>query len=681
MNLSWIDWAIVFAAILFVRWVSWSAGSLMRGVADFLSANRTAGRYLLTISGEMANFGVISLVAGWQAFTTAGFPTIWWGMMSSPLPIVLALTGWVFYRLRETRSLTVGQFFEVRYSRKFRIFAGLLCWLSGILNFGIFPAIAARFLIYFCGLPDTFSMLGLHIATYPALMVADLGLALFFVNSGGQISIMITECAQGIIAAAAYLAIAVAVLLMVPWEHTVAALQTAPVNASMLNPFHTSQVKDFNVWYYLISIVVMVYGSQTWLGAQGFMTSARNPHEQRMGSLITVWRQAPLTLMTLVLPLAAFTILHDSHYAAQAANVNDILHHIGNKAIQNEMVVPVTLAHLLPVGIKGLLVMVVVFLSFTCHDTYMHSWGSIFVQDVVMPLRNKPMPPEEHVRWLRWSIFFVAVFAFCFSLVYVETDKIYFFQIITGTIWIGGAGSVMIGGLYTRFGTTAGAFAALIVGAVFGVGGLILPVMWQTHHTTPFPINGQWQGLISIVLAFALYVIVSLATGGGRRPFNLERMLHRGPYTVDPHEHETKSVVLSRWQELLGMGKEFSKGDRRLAIAYAAWTLGWWLVFVAVSAMHFVWNAIPETFWPKFWHTYLLILVAQSVPAIVWFTIGGLKDTRDVLKLLKTVSRDPLDDGRVRSDEPTVGLASSMLDPEMLREPQSIAAAGAARSE
>ena len=271
MNLSWIDWSIVAASIVFIRLVSWSTRSLMRGVADFLSANRLAGRYLLTISGEMANFGVISLVAGWQAFTAAGFPTIWWGLMSAPLSVVFALTGWVFYRLRETRALTVGQFLEMRYSRKFRILAGTLCWLSGIINFGIFPAVAARFLIYFCGLPAEFAVpgLGLHVATYPALMVIDLGMALFFVNAGGQVSVMVTECAQGILAAFAYLAIAVTVLLLVPWHREMAALGTAPPGASLLNPFHTGQVKDFNVWFYVISVFISIYGYQTWLGRAG----------------------------------------------------------------------------------------------------------------------------------------------------------------------------------------------------------------------------------------------------------------------------------------------------------------------------------------------------------------------------------------------------------------------------
>ncbi len=373
MNLSWADWTIVAVAVVLIRLVSWKARSLMRGVADFLSANRLAGRYLLTIGGEMGNFGVISLVAGWQAFTAAGFPTIWWAFLAAPLGLVYALTGWVYYRLRETRALTVAQFFEIRYSRRFRIFAGLLCYVSGILNFGIFPGIAARFLIYFCGLPQAFVLPGttLHIVTFPVIMAVDLGLALFFVNSGGQISVMITECAQGMVACFAYVAIAIAVVLLVPWPHEVAALQTAPANASLLNPFHTGQTKDFNAAFYLIGIFLTTYGYQTWLGGQGYMTAARTPHEQRMGTIIQGWRSMPLGLMSLVLPLGAFTLLHDPHYAAQAAHINHTISLIGSKSIQDEMTVPITLAALLPVGIKGLLTMVVVFLSFTCHDTYM----------------------------------------------------------------------------------------------------------------------------------------------------------------------------------------------------------------------------------------------------------------------------------------------------------------------
>ncbi len=655
MNLSWIDWAIVAVSVVFIRLISWKTRSLMRGVADFLSANRLAGRYLLTIGGEMGNFGVISLVAGWEAFTAAGFPTLWWAFLAAPLALVYALTGWVYYRLRETRALTVAQFFEIRYSRRFRIFAGLLCYISGILNFGIFPAIAARFLIYFCGLPQEITLPGtaFHIATFPVIMALDLGLALVFVNSGGQISVMITECAQGMVACFAYLAITLAVVLLVPWHREMAALHTAPVNASLLNPFHTGQTKDFNAAFYLIGIFLTTYGYQTWLGGQGYLTAARTPHEQRMGAIISGWRRIPLALMSLVLPLAAFTLLHDSHYAVQAAHIHHTLGAIGNKAIQDEMTVPVTLAVLLPVGIKGLLAMVVVFLSFTCHDTYMHAWGSILVQDVIIPFRNRPVETQEQIRWLRWSIFFVALFAFCFSLFYTETDKLLYFQAITGTIWLGGAGAIMIGGLYSRFGTTAGAYAAVISGGLLGIADLVVPKVWEAHHAAPFPINGQWLALFGSLVALSLYVIVSLLTGGRRQPFNLEKMLHRGIYVADSKDHALPPSPASRWQELLGIGKEFTPGDRVLAILFAVYTFGWWAIFLVVSVLHFGFGLITDVFWENFWHGYILAQLAACVPIVVWFTIGGVLDIRALVRSLQTAVRNPFDDGRVRHEPET----------------------------
>ena len=51
-----------------------------------------------------------------------------------------------------------------------------------------------------------------------------------------------------------------------------------------------------------------------------------------------------------------------------------------------------------------------VFLLITTQDTYMHSWDSIFVQDIVIPLRKKRLTQQEHVKWLRGSIIGVAVF-------------------------------------------------------------------------------------------------------------------------------------------------------------------------------------------------------------------------------------------------------------------------------
>ncbi len=137
MNLHWIDWTIMIVAVVALRLVSLSTRRYMKGVSDFLAANRLAGRYLLTIAQEMGSFGVVSFVAIFERLMSAGLAPDWWGGFQIPMGVIILLTGWVFYRFRETRALTMAQFLEMRYSRKFRIYAGLLCWTSGILNFGM----------------------------------------------------------------------------------------------------------------------------------------------------------------------------------------------------------------------------------------------------------------------------------------------------------------------------------------------------------------------------------------------------------------------------------------------------------------------------------------------------------------------------------------------------------------
>ncbi len=72
----------------------------------------------------------------------------------------------MIYRFRETGALTLAQFFEIRYSKRFRIFTGFLGFAAGIANFGIIPVVGARFMTYFLGLPQTIHVFGWEVATY-----------------------------------------------------------------------------------------------------------------------------------------------------------------------------------------------------------------------------------------------------------------------------------------------------------------------------------------------------------------------------------------------------------------------------------------------------------------------------------------------------------------------------------
>jgi SSS family solute:Na+ symporter len=350
--------------------------------------------------------------------------------------------------------------------------------------------------------------------------------------------------------------------------------------------------------------------------------------------------------------------------------VNDTLKTIPSQYIQKQMIVPITMGHLLPIGIKGLLATTMIFFSFTCHDTYMHSWGSIFIQDVVMPFRKKALSPEAHIRLLRWSIAFVALFGFLFSLLYPQTQQIMMFFAITGTIWAGGSGAVIVGGIYWKRGTTAAAYTAVILGAVVGVYGLFADQIWQHFYHHDFPINGQWLWFIAMVSSLVSYLAVSLLTGETHKAANLEKILHRGKYAVPTEQSEAKQPVRSTWLRILGITEHFSLTDKILAVALVVWNLGWFATFLVVTGIHFTFGTSTE-WWAKFWHFYIIMQFWIGVPATFWFTIGGIYDIRALFKTLAHIVRDHTDDGSVRHEpeEPPA------LMPNIPRAPESRATA------
>ena len=81
MGLTAIDWSVVFAVLLGTTVLGTYTNRYMRSVADFLSANRCAGRYMLTIAEGESRLGVISLIAMFQLYYEVGFTGLWWYFM------------------------------------------------------------------------------------------------------------------------------------------------------------------------------------------------------------------------------------------------------------------------------------------------------------------------------------------------------------------------------------------------------------------------------------------------------------------------------------------------------------------------------------------------------------------------------------------------------------------------
>ena len=161
-----------------------------------------------------------------------------------------------------------------------------------------------------------------------------------------------------------------------------------------------------------------------WRGSQGYACSAKNAHEARMGGILGEWRGLVLMLLLLMLPNAAYVGMHNPAFAPMAAEAQKVLSGIENPTIQKQMTVSVVLSKMFPVGLLGLFCAVMLAAFISTHDTYLHSWGSIFVQDVILPFRKKPFSPKQHIWLLRFSVLFVAIFIFFFSLLFKQNEYI-----------------------------------------------------------------------------------------------------------------------------------------------------------------------------------------------------------------------------------------------------------------
>lgn len=643
MNLSVLDWAIVLISLGLMIYSVEAGRRLMRSVADFLSAGRTAGRYVLCVASGAAGIGAITVVGNLEMNLIAGFSMTWWGMTTALVVLIITVSGWVIYRFRQTRSLTLAQYFESRYSREFRIFTGLVAFLSGIVNFGIFPAVEARFFIYFCGLPETVSVFGFNIALFPVMMLFLLGVSLYFVLGGGQVSVIYADFFQGVLVYGVFVMLVVYFFFSFDWGHIEQALAAAPQDASLINPYKTSQVEDFNFWYFLVGIFGVVYGTMSWQGTQAYNSSAKNAHEAKMASVLTSLRNLPMNLVFLFVPIVAYTVLNHPDFSAVAGNVSKTLAGIDGSAVQSQLKVPLVLAQILPRGLIGAFAAMMLAASISTLDAYMHSWGSILVQDVIMPIRRKPFTPEMHLRVLRWAIVFVGLFAFLFSLIFRQSEYIFLFFAITGAIFAGGSGAVIIGGLYWKRGTTTAAWAAMITGSGIAVAGIVI------HQIIPdFFINGQWFWGISMVGASIVYITVSYF--GKREEFDFDKLLHRGKYAI-AGEQTVVSEAPSRGWRMLGMGKEFTRGDKIIYILNYVWTGAWLLIFI-VGTIYNLSHDVSDASWLKFWRVYLVIHVVFSTFIILWFLVGGFRDLRRMNRHLETAERDHKDDGFISGPRP-----------------------------
>ena len=665
MTPSTLDWSIVIAFVGVLIATAILANSLSRGVSGFLTADRCAGRYLVTVAYNMAQVGVITLVWYFQLGYDVGFTQIWWGYFEGPSLILLAITGWVIYRFRETRAMTLAQFFELRYSKRFRVMSGGVAFVSGIINYGIFPGVTARYFMALCGMPERFMLAGESIAVFPIVMVCLLALGIFMVFAGGMVSIILTDFLQGVFCFGTFVFICFWLMAQFPWPVLERAMLAMPEGTSFVDPFGLAREKNFDIFYWAISAFVLFYAARAWQGDQGYNAAPLNAHEARMAQILNGWRYRVLMLITIIIPLAVRAFLTQPEYAEAAAPVHAALDQVTNDALRSELRTPLAMAVMLPTGILGLFIAAMLGAAVSTDEAYLHSWGSIFIQDVILPFRKKPFDPKVHTFLLKLAALGVALFAFTFSMLYEPTQYIAMFAALTASIFVAGAGAAIIGGLYWTRGSTQGAWAAMVTGMLLAAGGVLvhqLPLdRWLSEVdalgmqaqlcgaaiSLRENVTGQVMGFISMISASAMYIGVSLL--GPRTDFDLNRMLNRGRWRVEGDA--SIDAAPTTFLEKLGMDSQFKGTDRAVTLVTLAWPLFFTLLFV-VGTIYALWrkscaDPITPASWSTWWFWWTWLILGTSVVVVVWFTSGGIRDVIRMVRVLRARSVDVRDDGRV----------------------------------
>ena len=757
--MSWIDWSIVIFPVMGIVGLAWYTKRYARGVVDYLAAGRVAGRYVISVGDVMAILSIITLVAGVEQHYQTGYGVAFWNLILAPVSIVLALTGFCTYRWRQTRCLSKGQFIEMRYgSKKFRIITAFISNTAETITNAIGPAIAANFFIYYMGLPHRIMIFGVPLPCYVILVAICLVLALLIIWPAGRISLLITDCCQGLLSYPIFVVIVGYILLKFSWGQDIAPVMAnrAP-QQSFINPYEISQLRDFNIFAIVVSLVSSIINRASWIG-NDTSNSGRTPHEQKMAGILGSWRNGAAYVMILLIAVLIITFMNSANFARPnnrfKTNNNEIRKVLSKKVleqvIQNpvqlaeikakidnlpyeahipgvdkplaqygtldrttqsnldaqyfdlvreelgktpqgraqfqeyrtlyqQMLMPTVLQRIFPAGLIGIFCLLMIMLFISTDDTRIFNASSCIFQDMILPFYKGHLSPEKHIFLLRITSLCVTIFFFIIAIFFRQMDYITMFTTIMCSLWLGGAGPIMVFGLYSRFGNLTGACCALIFGSGTSVLGLFLQRNWvmtvypwiERHgwvgtvntvlrtisgpfepyihwrmDAVKFPINSYEIFFLSMILAILSYIIGSYLT---YKPFNLDKLLHRGIYSDEPEIKSTPWTWKNIFNKLISITPEYTTGDKVIAWSVFIYTFVYKILISFFLVI--LWNAFFP--WPtEYWNLYFLI-TSLIIPGIlgvittVWFFCGGIIDARRLFVDLAKRKEDPLDNGQV----------------------------------
>ncbi|HOE10565.1 MAG TPA: sodium:solute symporter family protein [bacterium] len=493
-NFSIQDWLIVAMYLVGVALAGILAHRYISNVSDYMVGGRGSGTALNIANYIATGLCLVTIMYASIESFRKGFSYMMIGLLCVPVGLFVGITGFVVRPLRSLQLLTIPEFFEKRFDKQTRVVAGAICALAGILNMGLFPKMGATFITYATGLGATGNAEMVNWVT--SLMIV---LVLIYTAMGGMVSVIVTDFIQFFILGIG-MGVGMLFCLTHPdlgWTRIITALSEHRGEMAF-NPFHP----DSYGWLYMAWMAVVTVGATVCWGpeASRALTTKDEKTTKR-----TFLYSAPSALARTGIPafwaIAAFCFYSQHEEMARYFFPDGL----SGTPVHAEQAMPLFMGKIVPVGLLGVLTAGMMAAFMSTHSSYFLCWSSVIVRDVIGPLRRRPLSDKAQILITRFNITWIAIFLLVWGIWYKLPDSVWTYMAVTGNIYLSGSATILIGGIYWKRASKAGALAALGAGLLSIAGVFLEPI----QRIVPW-LSTELLGLGNYALCALLFIVVSL---------------------------------------------------------------------------------------------------------------------------------------------------------------------------
>ena len=385
MNYFSIDYVIIYAFIAISLTIGIRAGRKVKDVADYILANRSLGKWAISLSyvtTSISGGGILATsTKTYSEWIIAGVAIVVTFMMYVVAGIFLVPKIAHF-----KNCLTLGDLIASMYGEKSKLVTGILGFLTVICRAGMDLIILG-----------TFCDMVLYIKGSWAIVVGGFVLAIYAAH-GGIKSIVTTDVSQflillGITPIFVYFVLHAAGGIEAVF--TQLATQDLPITGS-------ENFSDYLTYFLVWNLFPLGIVSNP--ATMQRLLMARNEKELKEQSLLAAVFAPLFKIATMLLVFAGFIIYPN---------------------IPDNMLVAHIMQVLLPAGLKGLAMVSLLAVNMSITSSCLHAAGFSIIHDVIKPICNKRNVQINELAGIRWATILVGSIPIMLSLLYHDVYKLF----------------------------------------------------------------------------------------------------------------------------------------------------------------------------------------------------------------------------------------------------------------